>query len=119
MFGCANITINASGIPYLRTNSVNVTTESVDFSLGFRRIPPVGLLAVNIANAIPEGTEGTLPVRVTLNGQTRAITYFGGEALTAADVSGTGVLVLMYDWYNGLLQIVSVVPASAATANEG
>lgn len=121
MFGCANITINANGIPYLRTNQVQVTTETVDFALGFRRIPPVGLLAVNIANAIPEGTEGTLPVRLTLNGQTRAVTYFGGEALTAADVVGTGVLVFMYDWYNGLLQVISVIPeaAAAATSSEG
>lgn len=111
MFGCTNVTINASGIPYLRTNQVQVTTETVDFALGFRRIPPVGLLAVNIADAIPEGTTGTLPVRVTLNGQTRAITFFGGEAVTAADITGTGVLVLMYDWYNGILQLLSVTPA--------
>lgn len=114
MFGCANVTINANGIPYLRTNGVQATTDNVDFSLGFRRIPPVGLLAVNIANAIPEGTTGTLPVRFTLNGQTRAVTYFGGEALTAADITGTGVLVLMYDWYNGLLQLLSAIPATSA-----
>lgn len=117
MFGCANVTINANGIPYLRTNQVQVTSESVDFALGFRRIPPVGLIAVNIADAIPEGTTDTLPVRLTLNGQTRAVTYFGGEALTAADVTGTGVLVLMYDWYNGLLQLISVIPEAAAAAS--
>lgn len=113
MFGCTNVTINASGIPYLRTSQVQVTTENVDFALGFRRIPPVGLLAVNVADAIPEGTTGTLPVRVTLNGQTRPITFFGGEAVTAADIMGTGVLVLMYDWYNGILQLISVTPAGA------
>ena len=119
MFGCTNITINASGIPYLRSNNVQVTTENVDFALGFRRIPPVGILAVNIANAIPEGTTGTLPVRLTLNGQTRALTFFGGEAVTAADLTGTGVLAVMYDWYNGILQLLSVVPTGATTAESG
>ena len=63
MFGCVNITTNASGIPYLRTNGVTVGSEAVDFSLGFRRIPAVGYLTVNVSEAIPEGTTGTLPVR--------------------------------------------------------
>jgi len=109
MFGCVNITTNASGVPYLRTNSVTVGTDAVDFSLGFRRIPPVGYLTINIADAIPDGTTGTLPVRLTLNGQTRAITTFGGVAVTAADLTGTGILTVFYDWYNGILQAVSPI----------
>lgn len=114
MFGCFNITTNAAGIPYLRTNGVTVGTEAVDFALGFRRIPPVGYLAVNIADAIPAGTTGTLPVRITLNGNTRALTFFGGTSVTAADLAGTGIITIFYDWYNGLLQIVS--PLAPATA---
>lgn len=109
MFGCVNITTNASGIPYLRTNGVTVGTDAVDFSLGFRRIPPVGYLTINVADAIPTGTTGTLPVRLTLNGQTRAITTFGGVAVTAADLTGTGILTVFYDWYNGILQAVSPI----------
>ena len=109
MFGCINITTNASGVPYLRTTGVTVGSDSVDFTLGFRRIPSVGYLTVNIAEAIPEGTTGTLPVRFTLNGQTRALTSFGGVAVTAADLTGAGVVTLFYDWYNGLLQVVSPI----------
>ncbi len=107
MFGCFNVTTNASGIPYLRTNGVAVSADTVDFSLGFRRIPSVGYLTVNIADAIPTGTTGTLPVRLTLNGNTRNLTYFGGDDVTAADLTGTGVITIFYDWYNNSVQLIS------------
>lgn len=113
MFGWINVTTNASGIPYLRTNSVTVGTDTVDFALGFRRIPPVGYLTVNIADAIPEGTTGTLPVRLTLNGQTRNLTFFGGTNVTADDLTGVGVITVFYDWYNGLLQTTSPLTPAA------
>ena len=112
MFGCVTINTNVSGIPYLRTNGVTVGTETVDFSLGFRRIPPVGYLTVNIADAIPTGTTATLPVRLTLNGNTRNLTNFGGDQVTVADLAGTGIITVFLDWYNGILQVVSN-PAAA------
>ena len=107
MIGCVNITTNVSGIPYLRTSGVTVGTESVDFALGFRRISPVGYLTINVADAIPTGTTGTLPIRFTLNGNTRTLTNYGGASVTAADLTGTGIITVFHDWYNGLLQVVS------------
>lgn len=107
MFGYVNVTSNTNGIPYLRTTNVSVGTEAVDFGLGFRRIPPVGYLTINIAEAVPAGTTGTLPIRFTLNGSTRALTYFGGAAVTAADIASTGVLLVWYNWYDGTLQLVA------------
>ena len=107
MMECVNVTTNVNGIPYLRTAGVIVGTDAVDFTLGFRRIQPMGYLTVNIANAIPDGTTGTLPVRFTLNGNTRALTSFGGAAVTAADLVGAGIITLFYDWYTGTLQLVS------------
>lgn len=109
MFGCVNVNTNVNGAPYLRTNGVTVGTDAVDFTLGFRRIPPVGYLTVNIADAIPTGTTGTLPVRLTLNGQTRALTSFGGTAVTAADITGTGIVTIFYDFYSGVLQLTSPI----------
>lgn len=106
----ANITTNASGILYLRTTGVNVTDTSVDFTLGFRRIPRVGYLTFHIADAIPTGTTGTLPIQFTLNGQTRPLTYFGGSAVTAADLEGTGIITVFYNFFNGTLQLISVLP---------
>lgn len=113
MFGCMNVTSNVNGIPYLRTSSVSVGTDTVDFSLGLRRIPPIGYITINIADAIPTGTTGTLPVCFTLNGSTRNLTFFGGENVTVADLDGTGVLTVFYDWYSGTLQTISLSPATA------
>lgn len=107
MFGCMNVTSNVNGTPYLRTTGVTVGTETVDFSLGFRRIPPVGYLTINIAEAIPTGTTGTLPIRFTLNGSSRNLTNFGGANVTAAALAGTGVILVWYNWYDGTLQLVA------------
>lgn len=113
MFGCINVTTNASGVPYLRTHGVTVGTDAVDFTLGFRRIPAVGIVAINIADAIPADATGTLPVRFTLNGNTRALTFFGGTSVTAADLAGTGVIEVFYDWYSGILQLISPLAPAA------
>lgn len=109
MCECVNITTNATGVPYLTTTGVTVGTAAVDFALGFRRIPRVGYITIRIADAIPAGTTGTLPVQFTLNGQTRALTSFGGVAVTAADLTGAGVITVFYDWFNGILQTTSPI----------
>lgn len=109
MCQCVNVTTNATGVPYFTTTGVTVGTDSVDFTLGFRSIPRVSYLTIRIAEAIPTGTTGTLPVRFTLNGQTRALTSFGGVAVTAADLAGAGVLTVFYDFFNGILQTVSPI----------
>ena len=114
MFGCnVNVTTNVNGIPYLSTNGVSVSTESVDFALGFRRIPKIGAVAIRITNAIPDGTTGTLPVQFTLNGNTRPLTFFGGESVTAADLEGAGVIVAWYDWFNNVFELISVTSSVA------
>ena len=97
----------------MRTTSVTVGTDAVDFALGFRSIPKMGYLTINIANAIPADATGTLPVRFTLNGSTRALTNFGGASVTAADIAGTGIIMVFYDFFNGVLQLVSPLPATA------
>ncbi len=114
MFGMnVNVTTNVNGIPYLYTDGVAVTAESVDFSLGFRRIPKIGKVAIRITSAIPDGTTGTLPVRFTLNGNTRNLTFFGGTNVTAADLAGAGVIEVQYDWFNGIFQLTSsLAPAT-------
>lgn len=108
---CFNVTTNVYGVPYLSTSNVTVTDTAVDFALGFRRIPPVGYFTVRIADAIPTGTTGTLPVTLTLNGVTRALTFFDGTPVTAADITGTGVITVFNDRFNGILQITSVMAA--------
>lgn len=110
MCECVNVvTTNTRGVPYLTTTGVTVGTDAVDFTLGFRSIPRAGYLTIRIAEAIPEGTTGTLPVRFTLNGNTRALTTFGAVAVTAADLAGAGIITVFYDWFNGILQAVSPI----------
>lgn len=106
-----NVTTNVNGVPYLSTSNVTVTDTAVDFALGFRRLSPVGYFTVRIANAIPDGTTGTLPVNITLNGVTRALTFFDGTPVTAADITGTGVITVFNDRFNGILQITSALAA--------
>lgn len=109
--GCFNVTTNVNGVPYLSTTNVTVTDTAVDFALGFRRIQPVGYFTIRIQDAIPDGTTGTLPVTITLNGTTRALTFFNGTPVTAADLTGTGIITVFNDRFNGILQIVSVITA--------
>jgi len=109
--GCfANLPTNINGIPYLQTTNTTVSTASVDFALGsYRRpLPPVGYFTVRIADAIPTGTTATLPVTLTRNGQTRALTLFDGTAVTAAElIGGTGAILVFNDAENGILQLMS------------
>lgn len=105
--GCVNVTTNANGVPYLTTTNVTVGDAAVDFALGFRRIQPVGYFTVRVANTIPTGTTTTLPVTLTLNGTSRALTLFDGTPVTVADVTGTGALLVFNDRFNGILQLMS------------
>lgn len=107
--GCTKIISNMNGIPYISVRSINVTTENVNLNLGFAAIQPVGYITIRVGSAIPTGTTGTLPIQVTLNGGTRALTTFGGTAVTAADLAGTGVLTVFYDRFNDILQLVTSI----------
>lgn len=109
--GCINVTTNVNGAPYIATTNVTVGTEAVDFALGFHRLQPVGYFTVRIANAIPTGTTTTLPVTLTMNGTTRNLTTFNGAQVTVADITGTGVLLVFNDRFNGILQLMSVATA--------
>ena len=105
---------NTFGVPYLRTRGVRVSDEAVDYALGFGRIDPVGQILINVADAIPEGTTGTLPVRFTMNGTTRTLTYYGDAAVTAADLVGTGDIEVSHNFFTGTLQLLSPLAPSGA-----
>jgi hypothetical protein len=104
---CFNVTTNAGGIPYISSTNVTVGTESVDIALGFRRIQPVGYFTVRMDAQIPDGTTSTLPITLTLNGTTRALTLPNGVAVTAADLESVLVFEVFNDRFNGLLTLMS------------
>ena len=102
-----NITTNAGGIPYLSSNNVTVSTESVDIALGFRRIQPVGYLTVFMDSTIPTGTTTTLPITLTLNGTTRALVLPNGTPVTVAELEAVNVFTVFNDRFRGLLTLMS------------
>lgn len=103
----ANITTNAGGIPYLSSTNVTIGTDTVDIALGFRRIQPVGYLTIFIDDVIPTGTTTTLPVTLTLNGTTRALTLPNGTPVTAAELIDTSIITVFNDRFRGLLTLMS------------
>lgn len=107
MGNCFNVTTNAGGIPYISSTNVTVGTESVDIALGFRRIQPLGYFTVRMDAQIPSGTTGSLPITLTLNGTTRALTLPNGTAATAADLESVIVFTVFNDRFNGVLALMS------------
>lgn len=105
--GCANITINAGGQPYIPNTQVTVGTDAVNIALGWRNIQPIGYLTVRMSNAIPSDATTTLPVTLTLNGVTRPMTLPNGTAVTVADILATNVMLIFNDKFNGLLTLMS------------
>lgn len=101
--------VNINGIPTIMTQSVIVSDTTVDFKFNpdWDRRPFRGLILVNVANEIPEGTTGTLPIRFSMAGVTSNITVAGGDNLTVADLPGIGIYLLYYDRYSDTLQLLS------------
>lgn len=103
-----NITTNAGGIPYISNTNVTVGTDTVDIALGFRRIQPVGYFTVHMENAIPADATTTLPVTLTMNGVTRNLTLYNGDAVTVAElIGGTGVFLVFNNRFDSILQLMS------------
>ena len=105
---CFNVTTNAGGIPYLVNTNVAVSATAVDLALGWqRRLAPVGYFTLRIAESIPAGTTGTLPVTLSLNGVTRSLTFANGESVTAADLENVSVIMVFNDRFNNLLVLIT------------
>lgn len=102
-----NVTTNAGGIPMFTSTATTVSTESVDIALGFRRIQPLGYFTVRVSDVIPANTTTTLPVTLTLNGTTRALTLPNGTPVTAAELLATSVFLVFNDRFNGTLTLMS------------
>ena len=102
--------LNKRGIPAVQTRSVTANADNVTYSFAdhaFAGIPFTGLVLVYIAQDVPTGAAGTLPVVFQTNGATQAVTGYGGEPVTVADLAGTGVYLAFYDKESGLLQLMT------------
>lgn len=105
------INVAVNGIPTLSSNSVSVSTTNVAFDFNNHRNvgrPFRGLVIVRLAQAIPTGTTATLPIVFTSDGgNAKTVTTFNGEAVTVADIPGTGVYVLWYESQTDTLQLLT------------
>lgn len=106
-----NINVNVNGIPCLRSTAVNVSTTEVRFDFNSHRNvgrPFVGLVVVQLAQAIPDGTTTTLPVVFTTEGGNPAnLTTYDGANVTVADIAGTGIYLVWVDTQSGTVQLLT------------
>ena len=106
-----NINVNVGGIPALRSTAVTVSTTDVRFDFNSHRNvgrPFVGIVAVQLAQSIPTGTTGTLPIIFTTEGGNPAnLTTFNGANVTVADIPGTGVFLVWVDSQSGVVQLLT------------
>lgn len=102
--------VNRNGSAAIASTGVKVNTTDVVFTFknhAFVNANYRGTIFVNLKQAIPTGTTGTLPILFETNGATQAVTKFNGDALTVADVPGTGVIQLWFERDTNTLQMMS------------
>ncbi len=102
--------VNRRGIPVIRTEGVTVSTADVVFRFpnhAFAGSWYRGLVLVEISQAVPAGTTGTLPVLFETNGVTKPLTTYNSTAVTAADIAGTGIYQVYYDKETDTLQLMT------------
>lgn len=105
------INVNVNGIPALRSLGVTVTATDVRFDFNNHRnvgSPFRGLIVINLAQAVPTGTTGTLPVLFTSDGgNAQPLTTLNGDAVTAADITGTGIFLVWFENSTSTLQLLT------------
>lgn len=102
--------VNRNGSAAIASTGVVVNTADVVFTFknhAFVNASYRGTIFVNLKQAIPTGTTGTLPILFETNGATQAVTKFNGDALTVADVPGTGVVQLWFERDTNTLQLMT------------
>ena len=109
----AYINVNRNGIPAIRSLSVNVTATEVQFDFNNHQnigSPFRGLIIVNLAQAIPTGTTGTLPIVFTSGSSNpQALVGYDSTPVTAADYKGTGVYLVWYESQTSTLQLIDSI----------
>lgn len=102
--------VNRNGSAAIASTGVKVNTSDVVFTFknhAFVNANYRGTIFVNLMQAIPTGTTGTLPILFETNGVTQAVSKFNGAPLTVADVPGTGVVQLWFERDTNTLQLMT------------
>lgn len=106
---------NRGGIPRVESEGVTVSTSDVKFAfrsnVQFSRTFS-GLVLVRLAQAIPTGTTGTLPVMFSsASAGDQPLTTADGTAVAVNNISGTGVYLAYYEASTRTLQLLTGLSA--------
>ena len=105
------INVNQLGIPTVSSNAVSVGTTQVAFDFTNHATigqPFRGLVIVRLNQSIPTGTTGTLPIIFTSEGgNAQPLTTYNGDAVTVADVAGTGIFLVWFESSTNTLQLLT------------
>lgn len=107
----AYINVNKHGIPTISSTSVKVTDSNVVFQFNPHKevgFPFRGLIIVRLDQSIPESTTASLPIMFSASPY-RAVelTEKGGAAVTAADITSTGIYLCWYESQTNTLQLIA------------
>lgn len=97
---------NKNGIPRLEATSVNVGSETVTYNFATHRylnIPYSGLILFKLPSYTAPST--AVPIVFNTNGSTQALTTLGGDAVTSASLSKSGIYLAYYE--NNTLQLLT------------
>ena len=103
----------------LPTVGVTVNTDNVTLELpnhAFRNRDYVGGFYINLRQAIPAGTTGTLPVLIGTNGDTRPLMSYDNKPVLVENLAGTGIYLIHYNKYTNELFLVSGGYRASTTA---
>ena len=103
----------------LPTVGVTVNTDNVTLELpnhAFRNRDYVGGFYINLRQAIPAGTTGTLPVLIGPNGDTRPLMSYDNKPVLVENLAGTGIYLIHYNKYTNELFLVSGGYRASTTA---
>ena len=103
----------------IATVGVTVNTDNVTLELpnhAFRNRDYVGGFYINLRQAIPAGTTGTLPVLIGTNGDTRPLMSYDNKPVLVENLAGTGIYLIHYNKYTNELFLVSGGYRASTTA---
>ena len=102
--------VNRRGSAAIGSTGVQVNTDNVVFTFkdhAFVNANYRGTIFVNLMQAIPTGTTGTLPILFETNGTTQAVTNFYLVVFFFFDVAGTGVNQFWFERDTNTLQLMT------------
>lgn len=102
---------NRAGIPVI-TTTPNIDTSNVSITLPnhiFRFLGQKGIIIINFKSTIPSGTTTTLPLVISVNGQSLPLTNTAGVSITVANIINTLTFQAYFDKQLNVIRVISPI----------